>query len=507
LSVTTIRMARQSDEHKKRLYHDLLFQSKNQFIISVLSFLFLFGIIWNRTTTTSIITTTSASTSAISSSFGSNVRSDLKILYIMTSLAEYDSGRRYTSDGFDRFKNTLIPVLIEGVESMLSIGYSVDVALVCHYTLKPERRKLLKQALPLGVSLQVWDDATPIGYKLEDKKGINHTQQITRALARQHRFIIKDKLQYYDFFVNFEDDMLIKGQTVQHYADMTQELYRLREMAPEVASIKGHPYYGPMTKAQLRRVIPGLMRVEVLLNETDYGSQETLDMVPVTNRPQIDPQPCCHLSAKTVSNTRPAAPASDKLFLWETGIRALGLRKFPLQSSLGWVVMLRGPRESTPNLRIGDYWSGSDGYFGAEQRPDTKAFASINNQGGWMATREQIWEWHTEICPGGFLPPFDSPEFSLDGLDMRNVEYWSGGMEIFTKEHGCNLQRVVSLDPDRFARQLLYHTANNKQRQLHRKRRIFTKVNDLLGQLNTVRKNAEAEMDRRVRAMSKALHQ
>jgi hypothetical protein len=53
---------------------------------------------------------------------------------------------------------------------------------------------------------------------------------------------------------------------------------------------------------------------------------------------------------------------------------------------------------------------------------------------------------------------------------------------------------------------LLYHTANNKQRQLHGRRRQIVKVNDLLGELNTVRKNAEAEMHRRVAAMTEALH-
>ena len=159
------------------------------------------------------------------------------------------------------------------------------------------------------------------------------------------------------------------------------------------------------------------------------------------------------------------------------------------------------------NLTIPDYWSGRDGYFEADvKRPHPKSFAHINNQGGWMATRQQIWEWHTEVCRGSFLPPYEDPEFRLDGLDTRNVEYWSGGLHMFTREHGCMLQRIVSLDPTLFSKQLLYHTANNKQRQLHGKRRIFTKVNDLLGQLNTVRKNAEAEMQRRLTAIAESLH-
>jgi len=51
----------------------------------------------------------------------------------------------------------------------------------------------------------------------------------------------------------------------------------------------------------------------------------------------------------------------------------------------------------------------------------------------------------------------------------------------------------VSLDPDEFSRHLIYHSANNKQTQLNRqgKRDRFVKIDNLLGQLNTVRKRAE----------------
>ena len=108
----------------------------------------------------------------------------------------------------------------------------------------------------------------------------------------------------------------------------------------------------------------------------------------------------------------------------------------PVQAkTMDWVLMQRGPRmNKDPLSNIVDYWSGTDKqYFGDERRPDTKAFKYINNQGGWMATRSQIWEWHTQICPGGFLPPYDFGEYNYDGLDMRNVEYWSGGMHLVTK--------------------------------------------------------------------------
>ena len=415
---------------------------------------------------------------------------------------------------------------------MLSGGFSVDVVLICHFTMQPERLELVRNSLPSQVGLQVWDNASPLGYKLEDKKA-NYTQDITRALARQHRYVIKDKLSEYDLFACFEDDMLIKAEAIQNYVEMTQELYRLREFAPDVLppeQDKNDAYYGVMTKAMLKRTLPGFIRVEVLLDEANYGTQEELDPVPVTDRPEIDPKPCCHVSHLATSENRPESPKSDDMFLWETNILALGVRKMPLQSTLfnshnkytnsnnnnekvadgnsGWVLLQRGPLVKEKELRIPDYWSGQDGYFGdGVTRPHPKSFPHINNQGGWMATRQQIWEWHTEVCAGSFLPPYEAPNFKLDGLDTRNVEYWSGGLHMFTREYGCMLQRIVSLDPERFSRQLLYHTANNKQRQLTNKRQIFTKVNDLVGQLNTVRANAEAEMHKRLTALAASIHQ
>ena len=83
-----------------------------------------------------------------------------------------------------------------------------------------------------------------------------------------------------------------------------------------------------------------------------------------------------------------------------------------------------------------------------------------------MATQRQIWEWHPEVCPGGLLPPFDTPHYEYDGLDVRSVDYWTGGLNLVTQIHACNLQRLVGLDdPDQFARHLIYHASNNKQRQ------------------------------------------
>lgn len=426
----------------------------------------------------------------------------LRILYIVTSLAEFNTGRRFTTRGDDRFQKFMLPVVLEGVESMLSFGYHVDVYFILHWKMSPQRLKLARDSLPQSVGLDVWDDATPLGYKRETDH--NHTDPVTRGLARQHRYVIKDKLLEYDLFVNFEDDMLIKGDHVQEYLRMTKQLAALREAAPttrfvprNLSTPMSDIFYGPLQKVQIDRLVPGLMRVEVLRDESKHGAQQELDPIPVdlefdgVHR-TVDPQPCCHVSNKTAAAAIhiPATPTADKVFIWETGIKGLSVREI---DGLGWVMLQSGSFMPNRNRCIGNYWSGRDGHFGDASRPIVMDPVYLNNQGGWMATREQILEWHMHQCPCGFLPPYDEPCFPYDGLDLRNVEYWSGGMHLFQSFRACNLQRIIPLEPDQWSKHLIYHSANNKQRQLKQrgKQYRFVKVDNLLGQLNTVKKNAE----------------
>ena len=364
---------------------------------------------------------------------GKSKKRPLKILYTVTTLAEYDVGTRATTKGFDRLQGVLIPVIKEGVESMLSFGYEVDVYIVAFY--KMTRYELIRNSLPSNVNVTVWDEAAPISYKGDEWDKPNTKLVLnTIGLSRQHRFVVKDHLFRYDFFCNFEDDMLIKGDHIQNYIQMTRELYRLRETAPdgngeELHNTQGtNNFYGPLTKEQLKRMLPGFIRVEVLLDEDQYGTQIELDPVPITDRPNIDPKPCCHLrNSSSASPKRPASPHSDKLFIWEVGIKPVGIRHMPERegeeeqsttsstnssssssSSLKWVLMQRGPsprKGEKDFLTISDYWSNRDHYF-QERRMPSISFNGINNQGGWMATRQQIWEWHTEVCPGGFLVSF-----------------------------------------------------------------------------------------------------
>ena len=337
-----------------------------------------------------------------------------RILYIITALAEYNSGTRNTVRGSDRLQETLIPVVSEGVNSMIQAGYTVDVFLVAHFILRPERVALITNALPKNVGFDYWNEATPLGYDTGSKKLDRKLENRTLHLARQHRFVIKDKLLQYDMFVVFEDDMLITADHINHYVAVTNELRRLEELAPAdlPSSISKEDaiqqYHGTMTKGQLRRMIPGFMRVEVLLDEKNYPAQSKTGPVPVdlsfTNKngkkqksesKTVNAKSCCHISDHLSNENRPIQPAADKLMIWETNILPLGIRKMPSESWLDWVVLQRGPNQNDLNINetIGDYWSNRnyDFYGKREKRPAPQEFKYINNMGGWMATREQLY--------------------------------------------------------------------------------------------------------------------
>jgi len=85
-------------------------------------------------------------------------------------------------------------------------------------------------------------------------------------------------------------------------------------------------------------------------------------------------------------------------------------------------------------------------------------------QAGVMATREQVLKFD-EACTSRYLPPFDEGRESSmvnQGLEVHNVEFWSGGFHLFGKM--CRVQRVVFFEkPGDFSNHLIYHRSNNKQ--------------------------------------------
>mmetsp|Transcript_16817 Transcript_16817/g.21849 ORF Transcript_16817/g.21849 Transcript_16817/m.21849 type:complete len:480 (+) Transcript_16817:86-1525(+) len=395
-----------------------------------------------------------------------------RILHVVTSLSEFNNGHRNTIKGDDRLVNTLIPALRASVESMASEkSWHVDVFLVLGFTLEPERKKLIVDALPDWVGLEVWDDATPLYYD----RGQNAKLELdTRALARQHRFVFKDKLEYYDFFSAWEDDMVITADHIRNFIFLSNKFDGMREHAPNEEN--KHLTIGKLSKDQLKNIIPGFIRVEVLKGNNMAQQDESLDPIPISEGLHVNGSYCCsdfetHL-----------APSSDRIILWETGVAAMGVRK--LSEDIGWVATLPGRKP----LRgaIESYWSGMNGAYGDMKRPGPSGnyFA---NAAGIMLSRKQIHHLE-EACKGGYLPPYtDGFWHGHSGLKPQNVEFWSGGYHVFSL---CGLQRILSLEKDAFSKHLIYHSANNKQEGIARSRLV--KADNLLGQLHSVVKAAES---------------
>lgn len=373
-----------------------------------------------------------------------------RILYIVTSIAEFDTGLRQTVEGYDRFSHTMVRVIQESVASMIQAGYGVDVYLIAHYTVSNARRNELVTHLqlaslsshdePAEVGLEIWDDATPIGYSYENSA--DRVMLHTRGLSRQHRYVIKDKFMHYDLFVNFEDDMLVRGPHVDQYVRVTDALYDLRLFAASSSSSSISvsealdSFYGPMTNQQLARTIPGFMRVEVALPDFVPPTRSKLrhNQIPVdlmwnsssssaidsgTKEGGIDPSICCHVSSETATDQIPQSPGNNELYFWEMNLESMGVRRMPDENEtllpasslvLDWVLLLGGSNNevwSDPLYIVGDYWTGRGPqyYFGkSRERPDRRLGEYLNNQGGWMATKRQIVEWHARWCRGGFLP-------------------------------------------------------------------------------------------------------
>jgi hypothetical protein len=462
-------------------------------------------------------------------------QSKARLLYVVTSSSLYYHDKKTPKVEYDRLHDIFWPVVLEGVSSFHHLVeddpsggaasqqqlYEVDVFLVLGYTISDQEQRLLASQLPPGTGLEVWNDAEP--FKVHPE-----TLDLTRAkaqLARQHRYVIKDKLAYYDFFVCIEDDMLVTKTQVEYHRETMRHLDVLKQAAPDdplVPSKEEHYqiYWGSLTRKQLERMRPGFVRTEVWSPKNKETSKE-LDPSPIflydddsvaeelnrqsfssDKRVAVDPRHCCHHSHFVGLQGNRAAPYPNvtDLIVWETHAHGTSVRRMPDESFLGWVALLPGPHKD-PTFRVDGYWTGladmtsatdSDKIdYAALLRQSPKRITGpdyVANSAGWMSSSREVMDLHEHFCQGGFVPPFDLPIYPQDGLPATNVEFWSGGIQLWCAK--CNMQRFLVLDPKHFSKHLLYHTANNKQHVIASERLI--RVNDYFGQLHAAKRAANA---------------
>lgn len=392
-------------------------------------------------------------------------------------------------------KENILPLLVDEVTSMTDRGWSVDVYLICGFeNLLDERRRMITDALPSGVGLEVWEDAMPYYYvkkfNQELKRPDATIEHAPHGLSRQHRYVVRDKLMEYDFFTAFEDDMRVMADHVLNFLEMSVEIDRARRMAEgapdgkvrvdgadgrdrrarrgksmDKAAVGNDVLEDPLTAEDLRRLRPGFVRTEVLDARTGRGAHPLLrGAEPVVDHPKwekdvppamgyedehgaVDPDVCCGVPPGR--ERTPADPGKDDLLIWETDVSAMGVRHYP--GGIGWAAAM--PVEDRAD--VGSYWSGEGHNYGdpAMKRP-RRVNALLGQQAGWMATRSQILYFHEHACPGGFLPPFDGDEWVNDSLQTRNgaVEFWSGGYQLFGK---CYFNRILSLGQTSWAWKIL----------------------------------------------------
>jgi hypothetical protein len=319
--------------------------------------------------------------------------------------------------------------------------------------------------------------------------------------------------------------MRVTQTHVQNHQEIMTEIAALRKKAspsnqitmPDVRDPTAFLY--DLSETQLAHIRPGLIRVEVLPKEKQKQRiQEDLDPIAVskttsatrletpkrdnsTNSQNVsaeellDARPCCHTKhhAATINKGNPT-PNSTELMAWEAGILGMSVRRLP---SLGWVAMLPGPFKLGPNtvpgfepiMYKGPNGDGSQSLDLINHARAPKSSSDpryVAQSAGWISSRREILEFHTSLCVGGFLPPFDHENFLMDGLHRHNVEFWSGGIQLWCGT--CNIQRILLLDPPNFSKHLIYHTANNKQMKIAQDRLV--RVTDLLGQLYTLQQQA-----------------
>jgi hypothetical protein len=297
-----------------------------------------------------------------------------RVLLIITSLSEYDKGTRGTLRGYDRLQNVLLPPLLDSVNSMTSRGWHVDVYLILGYTLLPERRQIIQNALPHNVGLEIWDDAIPLFYANSFNKRPKVDQSLTmadHALSRQHRFVLRDKLEHYDFFSCFEDDMRIMDTHVLNFLEMSNDIWEMHERAlgsedgmvrvdggeemsskrvrhqpNDKATVGNDVVDDPISAEHIERLFPGLLRVEVLDRQPNHplraegvlnNHRFVKEVPPSDSKSTLSSKKCCEENdpprGKMTSH-----PSIEEVVMWETNIQATGVRRYP--DPIGWAAAM-----------------------------------------------------------------------------------------------------------------------------------------------------------------------
>ena len=246
----------------------------------------------------------------------------IRILHVVTSLSEFDTGTRGTKKGNSRLLNRLLPVLNTTVWELSDNSgedgnqFIVDVYLVLGYTLSSENLSIIKRTLPPGTKIDWWNDAVPLAFD----ENAGEVRAIKRSLARGHRYVVGDRFDKYDFFSCWEDDMLVRRSHVTNFLDLSNRLSALAHR-PEAAKAKGSRGLSgdwksglDISKEQYKFMIPGFVRVEISsstypptsVTEDTATATDTMTMTQGT----INSETCCQVNNRELV----AWEASDKSF-------------------------------------------------------------------------------------------------------------------------------------------------------------------------------------------------
>ena len=419
-----------------------------------------------------------------------NSRPGRRLLHVISSLASSNTLGRNTINGKSRLP--MIKHSFRALVGMCAVGFEVTVVLIAAWAAEHRRTELTESLSGCGAPIEfgIWE--------------VNVTaRERERELPAMHRYVVADLLPRFDVVSCWEDDMLITLHHVAHFLDMSAQLERAAAAAPEApgavvgntarARVKARhrllPWRANLTRWELLRIFPALVRVEILADGRpgssmvdDSADGRHLELTRTWRKACCTPQPPSMYDGgspnprATQSGTSALRPRSGakslvagELVGWEWGAFDAGLRHLP--PPLGWVAS--GPSTSGGWLQTYTGFGGS----GSEPECTRAPIGSPRNgvpssntsrcsltlprfwgqQGGWMATREQISRLDEHFCPSGFLPG------GAKGFLARgNTEFLSGGIQHFAS-NSCGIARIFSLSKQRFGNHLILHMSGNKQ--------------------------------------------